>query len=195
MSSDCNTENPSLVIGEGGGKLPPVLTVEDNDGIRRLIYRIKQELRLLEVKKTDTLRRINALTKTIEALVWLVGPDKIELDLKSIGLSSTEESHRVSRGLTKWCRKVLSESTEPLSIREIVDHIQARGPAVFAKCQNPSNAVRSVLRRLVNYSEVVETTKSGAIKGWMSKERGQRTGLAFLKSISDREFGDRADTL
>jgi hypothetical protein len=118
--------------------------------VEGVICEAEKQLRQLIKERTEVTKRIATVKNTVAGLVSLFGD----------GILNGEVSRAIDRklgprqpGLTRACRKILSNAKRPLSVRGICDEIQRSVPMLLAHHKDPRATVNTILSRLAGYGE------------------------------------------
>lgn len=137
------------------------------EDIGHVLGRVHSELRLLLLERAAIMKKIGAIKHIIVGLADVFGIHVIDKELQElISKGSSSGTARSDAGLTSVCRRILMESSEPLTTRQLCGWIQERNPSVFARQKKPTNSVVVVLRRLVSYGEIKDGVNERDVRTW-----------------------------
>jgi len=106
------------------------------------------------------------IKKTIVSLADLFGSDVINGELQNLLSLQSARRLRTHTGLTDLCRQLLRESSEPLTVRQILGQLQERSPVGLASHRHPLNSLRMIFKRLVAYGEAEELMTEKGLRAW-----------------------------
>jgi hypothetical protein len=131
--------------------------------VRQVVRSAETELRQLLGQRVAIMKRIGTIKQTLAGLANLFG-DAVLTDelLTLIGRGVA----RRRPGLTRACRLVLMDSPQPLSSRQVCDHLQRRFPELLERHKDPLASVNTILGRLVDYAEVRSYLREGGGRVW-----------------------------
>jgi hypothetical protein len=128
-----------------------------------VIGELQHRLRVLTLERAAIVKRIGIIKKTVVGLADLFGSDVIEGELQGLLPLHSGPRARTRSGLTALCRQLLRETSEPLTLGEIMRQLQMKSPVRLAGQRHPENSLRVILTRLVAYGEAEKLrTKDGA---------------------------------
>ena len=117
--------------------------------VQEVIRAAESELVTLLEQRSNLMKRITGIRKTLVGLAKMFGDDVLSEDLLSLlGRKSGRES-----GITEACRAVLVESVTTLTLRQVCEQLGRKFPRLLERNKNPVASVSTVLRRLVGYEE------------------------------------------
>jgi len=161
-----------------------------------VIDHIRGELRRLENQRVAIVRRIAIIKRTMAGLDTVFGPGIIDEELKVLLASRCSLDHSRRSGLTSCCRRLLGSGRSPLTFQEMLTAFREQYPQIFLAQKDPPASLRTVLRRLVTYGEVVQAG-SGRGLTWQASsvlplhkdiaETGSHDGI-FRKAGSDTKL-------
>lgn len=137
-----------------------------HEELEPVIGQLQSELRVLRVERAAILKRIGTIKKTIAGLADLFGSDVINGELQDLLSLQSARRLRTHTGLTDLCRQLLKESTEPLTIRQILGQLQEKSPFALAGHRHPLNSLRMIFSRLVAYGEAEELLTEKGLRAW-----------------------------
>ena len=138
--------------------------------VQQILKQAHQELLQLMQRRSDLMKRIGILKQTIAGLMDLLGDNAPNHEFLDFISKSTGQKRRP--GFTDACRKVLSESRQPLNAVEICHNIQERQPQLLSSHKDPIASVTTVLNRLVSYGEVAAVISNGRRAWrWIAEEK------------------------
>jgi len=148
---------------------------------------VQNELRDLLRQRTEVMRRIGTVKRTVAGLAALFGDESLSADLREL-MNGETRSRRT--GFTRTVRAVLMEAEGVISAREVCDRINQRDAAMLARHKDPLASVTTVLNRLVAYGEA-QRVASGANKcAWQwATELGAPPATASGNTQQTREDG------
>ena len=148
---------------ERAGSEPVSVQPRKHEELEPVIGQLQSQLRILKLERAAIVKRIGIIKKTIVGLADLFGSEVIEEELQGLLPLHSGPRARTHPGLTALCRQLLRETSEPLTLGEIMKQLQIKSPVRLAAQRNPENSVRGILRRLVAYGEAEKLpTKEGA---------------------------------
>ena len=159
---------------EGTGTQPIPIDSTRHEELEPVIGQLQSELRVLRVERAAILKRIGMIKKTIVGLADLFGSDVIDGELQNLLSLQSGRRPRAQTGLTDLCRRVLKESSEPLTVRQILDQLQERSPFALAGHRYPLNSLRMIFSRLVAYGEAEELLTEKGLRAWRASSSGGR---------------------
>jgi Asp-tRNA(Asn)/Glu-tRNA(Gln) amidotransferase B subunit len=128
--------------------------------VDQVIKLVSSELQDLLRQRAVIIRRVAILRRTIAGLAEMIGGDALSEELLVLIAPRTRGTR--GTGLTEACRSVLSNSSQPLTTREVVERIRANNGAVIRNHKDPVASVTSILHRLGSYGEsTTQLSKSG----------------------------------
>lgn len=133
------------------------------DSVQEVARQVHGELRQLLQQRTEVMRRIGTVKRTIAGLTTLFGDSGLGEDLQEL-IDGGNRGRRT--GFTKTCRAILMDADRALSVREIHDQLRARTPALLAGHQDPIASLTTVLNRLVSYGEAHRVVLGDGKRGW-----------------------------
>ena len=127
--------------------------------LQTLLKQLEHEFELVSASRDEISKRIVSIKNTISGLNTL------------FGVSATEEqgqSHPPRRvaGLTNLCRRMLRNNSGPVTLVELIQRIQQDDPTKLANHQHPQNSLMVILKRLVDYGEIIEVKNDGSVRAW-----------------------------
>ena len=156
-------------------EIPVLSKTEDLD---RIISWIQEELRGLRLEHSAILKRIGVIKKTVSGLADVFGPSVLTEEMRGLLSVRTVSRDHSRPGPTSLCRQLLQESSEPLTIREIVGRIQEKHPGALAHHRDPAVSLRIVLRRLVTYREADEVLTIRGLRAWKWRANPEQNSAA-----------------
>ena len=140
-----------MEIAENGGDAD---TQEEHDNqvhpAQHVVRQAHDELRQLLQQRTDVVRRIGTVKKTIAGLAALFGESVMSDGVQEM---INPRPHGRRAGLTRTCRALLMEADRPLTARELCERLQARDADLLVRNKDPLAAVTTILNRLAAYGE------------------------------------------
>lgn len=136
------------------------------EDLERIVGWIQDELKVLRMEHSAILKRIGVIKKTVTGLADVFGPSVLSTEMQSLLSVRTVTRDHSRPGPTSLCRLLLKESSEPLTVREIVGRIHEKHPGALAHHRDPSVSLRIVLRRLVTYREAEEVLNARGLRAW-----------------------------
>jgi hypothetical protein len=148
---------------QGAGSEPLSVQPPKHEELEPVIGQLQSRLRVLKLERAAIVKRIRMIKKTIVGLADLCGSDGIKGEQQSLLPLHSGPCARRRPGLTALCRQLLRETSEPLTLGEIIRQLQIKSPVRLAGQRHPENSLRVILRRLVAYGEAQTLrTKDGA---------------------------------
>jgi hypothetical protein len=133
--------------------------------VKAVVRTAEHEIRDLLRQRTDVVKRIGSIKRTLVGLADLFGNSILNLELLGlVGRSTPRQT-----GLTDACRTVLMKSAVPLSARQVRDQIKEGFPCLLDRHKDPLASVTTVLGRLVQYSQakcIVGNSGRGRVWEW-----------------------------
>src|SRR5579863_667305 len=149
--------------GEGAGSEPLSVQSPKYEDLEPVIGELQHRLQVLTLERAAIVKRIGIIKKTVVGLADLFGPDVINGELQDLLPLHSGPRACARSGLTALCRQLLRETSEPLTLGEIMRQLQVKSPLRLAGQRHPENSLRVILRRLVAYGEAEKLrTKDGA---------------------------------
>jgi hypothetical protein len=141
----------------------------DSHDLHHVIACIHDELRILTQRRIAILRRIAMIKQAIAGLDAVFGSGITDEELGTISAFPSCHHRDRNPGLTNCCRQLLrTESSNPLTLDEMLKLIRERYPEILAAHNTPRNSVRTALRRLVSYGEADEVRPEKGPLIWQS---------------------------
>ena len=152
---------------------PSAVVLNDSDVQNASVYvdrpeaaieNIQAELAFLSLRQAELRERIQHLRHALIELVHVFGPEI----LATSGRCSEGNSNALGRGATRTmdlCRKILSRTTEWLTLYQLVEIIREEFPAALSGFINPGVSVSNALRALRRSGEV-EPSKDQEPASW-----------------------------
>jgi len=119
--------------------------------VQEVVRSAQRELKELLLQRAVVMKRIGTIKQTLAGLANIFGDSVLSDEL--LILLHRQGAKRRS-GFTRACRVVLMESVEPLSARQICDHLRRKFPDLLDHHKDPVASTTTILNRLVAYSEV-----------------------------------------
>jgi hypothetical protein len=136
--------------------------------IEQIVKLAGGELQVLLTQRAAILRRLAILRRIISGLAEMFGDDVLPEDVRVLINLPTQRSRGV--GLTEACRVALSNSSRPLTAREVVDTIRTKDATVIANHKDPVASVTSILHRLGSYGEATTEVSLSGRRMWAPVE-------------------------
>jgi hypothetical protein len=155
-----------LLGHEGTGTQPIPIESARHEDLEPVIGQLQSELQVLRRERAAILKRIGMIKKTIVSLADLFGSDVINGELQNLLSLQSARRLRTHTGLTDLCRQLLRESSEPLTVRQIMGQLQERSPVGLAGHRHPLNSLRMIFKRLVAYGEAEELMTEKGLRAW-----------------------------
>ncbi|HTC47373.1 MAG TPA: hypothetical protein VK722_08630 [Candidatus Aquilonibacter sp.] len=147
---DCSSKQASTDTGLAAEKIARVPQDNGKRPVEDVLHEAEKQLRQLMKERTEVTKRIATVKNTVAGLVSLFGGS----------ILNDEVSRMIDRrlgprqpGLTRICRKVLSNAKRPMSARDVCDEIQRSVPILLAHHKDPRATVNTILSRLAGYGE------------------------------------------
>lgn len=152
------------------------------EDLQDLLMRLEEEFRLLSASRDEISKRITAVKRTVNGLNALFGAEV------------QGQSHRRRRavGLTKLCRQLLSNSSAPMTLLELIDRIREQHPEILARHKHPQNSTMVVLKRLLGYGEIVEVKNEGGLRAWVAVRESNPFDEGGIRE-SERDSSSRSE--
>lgn len=149
---------------ENGQKTSSVPTERYNNGhVQEVIRQAHQELRQLLQQRTEVMRRIATVKRTISDLANLCGDGVLSDEVMEMVDRKTK---RRQAGFTKACRMILMEAGDAMRAGDICDSLHQKMPLLLARHKDPISSVTTVLNRLVQYGEARAVLSSNGTRAW-----------------------------
>jgi len=145
----------------------PAPSMTSSRHAEEVVRRARQELQALKHQRAEIMKRIGTVKQTILGLAaifdGLVSEDEL-LDLNG----KKAPGHQT--GLTKGCRLVLMQSTDPMRPRDVCERLFHHGVSL-EKHKDPLASVTTILNRLVHYGEarLVERSDGRRAFAWVNQ--------------------------
>jgi hypothetical protein len=150
-----------------GSKLPSVDECNSGTEIERITILLECELGSLKLKRAAIAKKIGLIRGVISGLADVFGPDVKNEELREfLDKQRTRSKSLPHRGLTEACRRVLMDSSQPLTVSALCSRLQVTNPAILARQKRPRVSVTVVLRRLVDYGEVRADVNEEGARTW-----------------------------
>lgn len=147
---DCPSKQVSMDSEQTAEKIVRIEPGNMKGPVEDVIREAEKHLRLLMKERMEVTKRIATVKNTVAGLVSLFGGDILNSEVsRAIGRKPGPRQP----GLTRACRKVLSNAKRPLSVRGICDEIQRNVPMLLAHHKDPRATVNTILSRLAGYGE------------------------------------------
>jgi hypothetical protein len=132
------------------------------------VDQIKSELNNVTVRQRGIQKRLHSLRSALANLVEVFGPAVLDGDDQPIRVTIQNTSSRYRRSID-LCTAALKESSDWLTIQQIVELIESRSPATLAHFRNPSVSISNSLRTLDRQGKVKRqyTSASGTMWRWI----------------------------
>jgi hypothetical protein len=143
--------------------------------IKRFVGGMRDELKALCARRAAIGKRVSVLRQTIAGLADLFGPVAVDDDLRDLVADFQRKPVRAHAGLTDSCRQILQDSSQPLTLQQILRQFQEKYPAALAHHKRPSTSLRNVLNRLVSYGEAVQELTGDGLLAWKCDSILKRT--------------------
>jgi hypothetical protein len=167
--------NHSVGSKRAGAEILSVRSPQLED-LKPVIGCLQEQLRGLRLELATILKRIGTIKKTVTALADLFGSDVIDGGLRVLLSPQPIRRARTHPGLTDFCRQLLREASEPLTVRQILQQFEERSSAGLARHRYPANSLRMILRRLVDYGEAEQLLTDEGVQAWRLSARPGRVG-------------------
>jgi hypothetical protein len=154
MSTVTADKSPTTLIAAAGARME----------VEQVVKLAGDELKLLLTQRVALLRRLAVLRRTIAGLVEMFGDDVLPEETRALIKVTTPRSR--GSGLTEACRAVLSNSSQPLTAREVVDGIRAMNGDLIRHHKDPVSSVTSILQRLGSYGEATTRISQSGRRLW-----------------------------
>lgn len=125
--------------------------------LQNLLTRLEEEFRQLSASRDEIGKRITAVKRTVHGLNALFGAEVQE---------RSQRRYR-SAGLTKLCRQFLGNHGTPMTVVELIDRIREQYPETLSRHKHPRNSVMVILKRLVDYGEIIEVKNGRGLRAWV----------------------------
>lgn len=122
------------------------------------------ELQVLLTQRAAILKRLATLRRIISGLAEMFGDDVLPEDVRVLIKLPAQKTR--GAGLTEACRAALSNSSRPLTAREVVDTIRTRDAKVIQNHKDPVASVTSILHRLGSYGEATTKVSRSGRRMW-----------------------------
>lgn len=164
------TGAPSLISSPEGIPVPVFREKFRHDmaGSRVSADQIQRELLGLALQQREVQRRIRAIRDAISALVHVFGPCILSSDYQPLNFGHEESCRHPAIG--DLCRKILADSPEWLTVRQILGIIRQQSPSALACFINPGASLSNALRTMLRHAEVEAQYDKGGIK-WRRVEQ------------------------
>lgn len=151
--------------------------------LQTLLGQLEHEFELLTASRDEISKRIVSVKQTISGLNVLFGESATEVQ---------SQSHRPRRvpGLTNLCRQMLRNNSGPLTLVELIERIQQDDPTKLAHHQHPQNSLMVILKRLVDYGEIIEVKNDGSIRAWTVAGASDPTAVPPDEADDDSLWND-----
>lgn len=151
--------------------------------LQTVLEKLEQEFQLLSASRDEVSKRIASVKQTISGLNNLFGMSVPEVQ---------SQSHRPRRvaGLTKLCRQMIGGSSSPVTLVELIERIQQECPEKLAHHQHPQNSLMVILKRLVDYGEIIEVKNVGSVRAWTVAGESDPTAVAPDEADVDSLWND-----
>lgn len=123
---------------------------EQGRPIQEVLNTLADELRGLNQQRKDLVKRIGIVKGVIVGLSRILGA---ELSADQFQDVLGRQADRRSHGLTNACRRILSETREPLRARDVRDRVLQDYRDLLQHHKQPIASIATVLNRLVRYGE------------------------------------------
>jgi hypothetical protein len=141
--------------------IPPA---DREDHVRQVLLHAQEELVRLMQQRAELMKRIGTVKKTVAGLANLFGEENLSSQLRDL---IADPQNRAGRpAFTTTCRLILMKAEQPLTVRDLCDHIREKAPPLFASNKNLAASVTTVLGRLVKYGEAEVVRLPTGRKAW-----------------------------
>jgi hypothetical protein len=165
---DNRLEDLMLVVPETGAQLAFTASPDPKIEVEQVIKLAGGELQDLLIQRAAIIKRLAILRRTIAGLAEMFGLEALPEELLLVIKPPVRGSR--GSGLTEACRATLSQSSRPLTAREVVDTIRARDGAVIQNHKDPVASVTSILHRLGSYGEATTRLSHTGRRIWIAAE-------------------------
>lgn len=147
------------------GKPMDASRLEDssNPHVEEVVRAAHLELRDLIRKRTEIMRRIGSVKRTIVGLASVFGDGGLDDEWLELKNRKKSGSHP---GFTKTCRMILMEADRPLTAREVCELVKQRLDQIELRHKDPLASVTTVLNRLVEYGEAKAVVEARGRRAW-----------------------------
>ena len=136
--------------------------------LTHILMRIQREILTLRTEHKAISKRIEVIKSTAAGLANVFGCEAVGGRLAGTLSGTAIRTGRLRKGLTGACRKLLEESAEPVTLRQMIDGMRCQEPDLIAHHKHPEATLRTVLRRLVSYGEAKEMARSNGGHAWQA---------------------------
>ena len=148
-----------------------------------VLKELEQEFQLLSASRDEVSKRIASVKQTISGLNNLFGMSVTEVQ------SQSQHPRRVA-GLTNLCRQIVSNNSGPVTLVDLIERIQQECPEKIAHHQHPQNSLMVILKRLVDYGEIIEVKNGGSVRAWTVAGESDPTSVAPDEADDDSSWND-----
>lgn len=118
--------------------------------VQEVLNTLTAELRGLNLQRRDLVKRIDIVKGVIVGLSRVLGAELSADQLQDVlGRRAGRRNH----GLTNACRRILTETREPLRARDVCDRVLQDYRDLLQHHKQPIASIVTVLNRLVRYGE------------------------------------------
>jgi hypothetical protein len=144
----------------------------ENVHVQEVLLKAQAELRQLMHQRVEITRQIGTVKQTISGLAVVFGDDVLNDDL--LELVGRKTGGR-QRGLTRACRRILMESSRPMTARDVCEQILRTIPSLLSGHKHSMASVATILNRLGQYGEATAVTieQGGRAWQWAATQREQ----------------------
>jgi hypothetical protein len=131
--------------------------------VHEVVRSAERELRHLLQQRSEIVKRIGAIKRTLSGLARLFGESVLRDDL--LTLLDRGATQRRS-GLTRACRLVLMDAPAPLSARQLCEQLRRKFPELLQHHKDPLASVNTILGRLEQYAEARRFQQEDGRRVW-----------------------------
>jgi len=131
--------------------------------VQQVLESAQKQLHDLHKQRNEVTRRIVTVKRMLISLAEMFGESEFcdEL-LQNVGLKRAGKQ----RGLTSTCRKILMESSIPISTRKLQEEVGKIDPDLLTAHKDPQASLITILNRLVRYGEIEPLLGENGRREW-----------------------------
>lgn len=153
--------------GKNNGESIVAIQTDAAHAAECLIGQVQDELKRLLAQRTEIMKRIGTVKKTISGLCALLGNDVASEEVLQLVGGSIRGRQA---GFTQACRTILMEADGVLTAQEVRGRILAGDPTLLSRHKDLLASITTILNRLVHYGEAVKVSNAhGQAWRWSSE--------------------------
>jgi len=135
--------------------------------LRRTVHFVRAELQELKARNAEISQRFRKVRQIVIGLAEVANVEDLDEELKSLLFDNRSDRRAPIIGLTHLCRWLMKgRPTHAFTIEEFVQYVRQNHPALLAYHKKPKATIKTMLRRLVAYGEMVEVSVQNDFPRW-----------------------------